>query len=53
MWVSQMSKKIIKALAAVSLFFLAFFLSDTLGGNLYHWLEREQTEILFQYATDG
>lgn len=53
MRVSQMSKKIIKALAAVSLFFLAFFLSDTLGGNLYHWLEREQTEILFQYATDG
>lgn len=50
---SQMCKTIVKIIAAVSLFALVFMLSGTLGGSLYQWLEREHTEILFLYATDG
>ncbi len=48
-----MCKKLLKAVAAVILFFLVFQLSDLLGTKLYQWLEREHTAILYQYATDG
>lgn len=48
-----MCKTIAKAVTAVGLFLLVFLLSDLLGKNLYQWLEREHTELLYQYATDG
>ena len=48
-----MLKKIVKAAAAVLLFFLVFFLSDIAGSGIYNWLEREHAPLLFQYATDG
>ena len=48
-----MIKKVAAAAAAITLFLSAYYLSGWLGGALVGWMERDQPQLLFQYATDG
>lgn len=53
MKVFSLCKKLGIAITAAAMFMAAYFLSDSAGGWIIGWLENEQPELLFQYATDG